>query len=64
MLEDARGDLICLPLSMRSERYLALKWQLPTAEEGESLHAVQALLISLLEEEVAASLARLPLADE
>ena len=64
VLEDARGDLIGLPLSMRSERYLELKWQLPTAEEGESLHAVQALLISLLEEEVAASLARLPLADE
>lgn len=64
VLEDARGDLIGLPLSMRSERYLELKWQLPTAEEGESLHAVQALLVSLLEEEVAASLARLPLADE
>jgi DNA-binding transcriptional LysR family regulator len=64
VLEDAGGDLIGMPLSMRSERYLALKWQWQAAQDDESLHEVQALLVSLLEEAVAASLATLPVERE
>lgn len=64
VLEDAGGDLIGMPLSMRSERYLALKWQWQATQDDESLHEVQALLVSLLEEAVAASLATLPVERE
>ncbi|WP_127734722.1 hypothetical protein [Cobetia sp. ICG0124] len=64
VLEDAGGDLIGMPLSMRSERYLALKWQWQATQDDEPLHEVQALLVSLLEEAVAASLATLPVERE
>lgn len=59
-LSGANGSLIGMALSMRSERYLELSWQLPTVEDGSGEQRVQAWLIDLLEAEVAACLAELP----
>lgn len=59
-LSGANGSLIGMALSMRSERYLELSWQLPVAEDGSAEQEVQTRLIALLEAEVAACLAELP----